>query len=170
MFKRIFRILLYLLIGIVLVLVIGFSYTDFKMSQASERNLSLLGPEAPVLKTGQRAYRDLNKNGMMDPYENSLLTPEERTADLVSQMNLEEKAGTMFITMIGMTSKGKPMETPVLSSDPMEAMMSFMLPTNSELIAVKKINSFNILTTREAGIIAKYNNAIQKLAERTRLG
>ena len=170
MIKKILRILAYLLLAIVAILIITFTYRDFKMSKASEHNLSLLGAEAPILQVGNITFRDLNKNGRMDDYENPSLTPEQRTEDLLAQMNLEEKAGTMFITMIGMTPKGKPMETPVLSSNPMEMMMSFMLPSNSELIAVKKLNSFNIISARKASIIAKYNNAIQKMAEKTRLG
>ena len=49
-------------------------------------------------------------------------------------------------------------------------MMSIVLPMNSELIAKKKINNFNIINDYNADILATYNNNIQKLAERTRLG
>jgi len=52
----------------------------------------------------------------------------------------------------------------------MNMMMSFMLPSNSELIAKQKLNSFNILSSIDANLMAHYNNAIQKMAERTRLG
>ena len=76
----------------------------------------------------------------------------------------------MFVNMIGTTPDGEPMETPVLSSDPLTVMMGFILPSNSEMIARKKMNSFNILTSLDADKMAKYNNTIQKMAERTRLG
>ena len=85
-------------------------------------------------------------------------------------MNLDEKAGTMFVTMIGTTPDGAPMEKPVFSTDPINIMMSFMLPSNSEMIARKKMNSFNILASLDAVGYAKYNNSVQKMAERTRLG
>ena len=140
------------------------------MSRASKANHALLGVEAPTLLEGNLQYRDLNKNGILDIYENPHARPDARAADLLRQMNLEEKAGMMFITMIGLTPKGAPMETPVLSSNPMEMMMPFFLWSNSELIVQKKMNSFNILSDRDAQVLARFNNAIQKMAERTRLG
>jgi hypothetical protein len=39
------------------------------------------------------AYRDLNKNGRLDPYEDPRLPIEERVEDLLGQLTLEEKAG-----------------------------------------------------------------------------
>ena len=42
-------------------------------------------------------YRDLNKNGRMDPYEDPRIPIEERIDDLLSQMTLEEEAGMLFI-------------------------------------------------------------------------
>lgn len=44
----------------------------------------------------------------LDVYEDSRMSVEDRVNDLVSQMTLEEKAGSMFFTMIGMTPEGKP--------------------------------------------------------------
>jgi beta-glucosidase len=44
------------------------------------------------------AYRDLNKNGRMDVYEDASQPVEARVTDLLAQMNLEEKAGMMFIS------------------------------------------------------------------------
>ena len=42
-------------------------------------------------------YRDLNKNGKLDIYEDPRQPIEARVEDLLSQMTLEEKAGTLFI-------------------------------------------------------------------------
>ena len=64
------------------------------------------GSEAPVLTEGQVTFRDLNKNGRLDPYEDPRRPIQERIADLLSQMNLEEKAGMMFHAMIGMNQDG----------------------------------------------------------------
>ena len=44
----------------------------------------------------------LNKNGKLDLYEDYREPIESRLDDLLSQMTLEEKAGTMFINIIGM--------------------------------------------------------------------
>jgi hypothetical protein len=41
-------------------------------------------------------FRDLNRNGTLDPYEDSSRPVEERVSDLLGQMTLSEKAGLMF--------------------------------------------------------------------------
>ena len=42
------------------------------------------------------AYRDLNDNGVLDPYEDPRLPIEERVDDLLARMTLEEKAALLF--------------------------------------------------------------------------
>ncbi|MEM1257431.1 MAG: glycoside hydrolase family 3 N-terminal domain-containing protein [Bacteroidota bacterium] len=168
--KKILKVLKYLLIALLLLILIGGGIFYFSKKSTSNKNMALLGDEAPVLIQNGLRFRDLNKNGQMDVYENPSADIDARVEDLLRQMNVEEKAGTMFITMIGTTPKGEPMETPVVSADPMTLMMSFMLPSNSEMIALKKMNSFNILASLEADLMAKYSNSVQKMAERTRLG
>jgi len=42
-------------------------------------------------------YRDLNKNGKLDIYEDPRQPVEARVDDLLGQMTLEEKAGMLFI-------------------------------------------------------------------------
>ncbi|MBW6499971.1 MAG: glycoside hydrolase family 3 C-terminal domain-containing protein [Bacteroidales bacterium] len=64
------------------------------------------GSKQPVLGTKSVSvveknglqFKDLNKNGKLDPYEDWRLTAEERAEDLSSRMTLEEKAGLMHIT------------------------------------------------------------------------
>ncbi len=165
--KKVIKIL-----GIILLilLVAGFGYIFFKASSKSKKNMALLGVEAPLIEKNGLKYRDLNKNGKLDVYEDFNAPLENRVDDLVKQMNIEEKAGAMFVTMIGTTPDGEPVETPIFSLDMMNMMMSFMLPSNSELIAKQKLNSFNILSSIDVKLLAHYNNAIQKMAERTRLG
>ena len=41
-------------------------------------------------------FRDLNKNGRLDPYEDPRQPIEVRVEDLLGQMSLAEKAGLMF--------------------------------------------------------------------------
>src|SRR5580698_4244807 len=43
------------------------------------------------------SFRDLNKNGKLDVYEDSRQPIEARINDLLKQMTIEEKAGMMFI-------------------------------------------------------------------------
>lgn len=168
--KKFLKILKYTLLSIIGLMLISALIVYINMSNSSKNNMALLGEEAPTLTKNGATFRDLNKNGRLDIYESPTANLEERVDDLVSQMNLEEKAGSMFVTMIGTTPDGEPMETPILSTEPLNLIMSLVLPSNSEMIARKKMNSFNILASLDADKMAKYNNTIQKMAERTRLG
>lgn len=57
-----------------------------------------LGKESvEILKMDNLEFKDLNKNGKLDPYEDWRLSTEERAKDLVGQMTLEEKAGMLLI-------------------------------------------------------------------------
>ncbi|MBC1485189.1 glycoside hydrolase family 3 N-terminal domain-containing protein [Listeria seeligeri] len=49
-----------------------------------------------ILESDGFAFKDLNKNGRLDPYEDWRLPMEERIADLVSQLPIEEIAGLML--------------------------------------------------------------------------
>lgn len=51
---------------------------------------------APLLKVDGLSFKDLNKNGVLDNYEDWRLPVDQRVADLVSKMTMEEKAGLMF--------------------------------------------------------------------------
>lgn len=124
-----------------------------------------LGPEAPVLEANGIQYRDLNKNGVMDLYENPDAPVAERVRDVLSQMTLEEKAGMMFINMIGMLPDGSLQERPMPSNP-----FTFMIPTNSEMIVRRHMNHFNIMQSHDPAAMAAWYNSVQNLAERTRLG
>src|SRR6266478_6662243 len=52
--------------------------------------------QAPVLQKDGLQFKDLNRNGVLDPYEDWRLSPEQRARDLVARMTLEEKAGAMM--------------------------------------------------------------------------
>jgi len=47
-------------------------------------------------------FKDLNKNGKLDKYEDWRQSPEERSKDLLSKMSVEEKAGLMMINSLNM--------------------------------------------------------------------
>src|SRR5258707_13760575 len=52
--------------------------------------------QAPILIKDGLQFKDLNRNGVVDPYEDWRLSPAQRAHDLVARMTLEEKAGTMM--------------------------------------------------------------------------
>lgn len=51
---------------------------------------------APVLTIGGLRFKDLNRNGKLDAYEDWRLPAERRAADLIARMTLPEKAGLMM--------------------------------------------------------------------------
>jgi beta-glucosidase len=103
------------------------------------------------------AWRDLNGNGVMDPYEDPSLPPEERTADLLSRLSLEEKVGLMFQTVIETGPGGTLLEQPGMISKS---------PTSTVVLA-KHMTHFNVHALGSPREAARWNNAIQRLAEQT---
>ncbi len=163
--KKVLKIIGYILIAVVTLLLLIYLFLYIKWNKISKENLSLLGQEAPTLSIDSITFRDLNKNGTLDIYEDKTAQLEDRVTDLLSQMTLEEKAGSMFITMIGMNTDGSISEQPSASNP-----FSLFLDSNSTLLAKKKMNHFNIIQSTTAEGMATWYNRIQKLAERTRLG
>jgi Beta-glucosidase-related glycosidases len=145
-----------------IVLIIGgvYFWHNIRPNINTRRNLSLLGKEAPMLTQDDITFRDLNKNGKLDPYEDPRRPMEERVEDLLRQMTLEEKAGMLFQTMIGMNKDGTILERTGM----------FPLPQTSDMIARRLMNHFNILEGSDPRHMAEWHNRIQKLAEQTRLG
>jgi len=124
--KRSGKIFAYVLVGLILIFVLVFAFFTIKWKLASSRNMALLGPDAPKLTINGYQFRDLNKNGRLDTYEDSRAELNDRVDNLTQLMSIEEKAGLMFITMIGMNTDGSLGESPTLR-DP----LTFILESNS---------------------------------------
>jgi len=153
--------ILYLLIFSISLGGIVYFWYNIRPTLNTRRNLSLLGKDAPMLKQDDITFRDLNKNGQLDPYEDPRRPIEERVEDLLQQMTLEEKAGMLFHTMIGMNKDGMLLEKTGL----------FPLPQTSDMIARRLMNHFNIIMEISSPRhMAEWHNRVQKLAEQTRLG
>lgn len=162
---KVFKILGWFFIAILaILLVLALVFYMGKRSD-SAANMELLGEAAPMLRVDGKQFRDLNKNGQLDLYEDSRVDIETRIEDLLSQMNLEEKAGAMFITISGMNPNGELNEIPSFKEP-----ISFAFESSSSMIAKKKMNHFNIMQSESAEALMNWNNNVQKLAERTRLG
>lgn len=122
--------------------------------------LLILAVQAPVLQQDGQRYRDLNKNGVLDPYEDSRRTPEQRARDLVARMTLEEKAGVM---MHGTARTGGPTGRVGFGGD-------YDTVANRALIDSNKVNSMITRLQADPATLAAQNNALQRVAENTRLG
>jgi beta-glucosidase len=105
-------------------------------------------------------YRDLNKNGRLDAYEDPARPISERVEDLLGQMTLEEKAGLMFHTFVGINPDDPNLDAP--------GMFGPFGPR--ELVVNRHMTHLNIAGMPSAGQAALWHNRLQKLAEDTRLG
>src|SRR6266498_1870948 len=152
--------LFYLLLVIIVIAGIFYFWQNIRPNINTRRNLSLLGKEASTLTQDGITFRDLNKNGKLDIYEDPRRPIQERVEDLLQQMTLEEKAGMMFQTMIGMNKDGTILEKTGM----------WPLPQTSDMIARRLMNHFNTLQGSDPRHMAGWHSRIQKLAEQTRLG
>src|SRR5580765_918972 len=57
---------------------------------------TVVSRSAQIIERNGLRFKDLNKNGVLDPYEDWRLSPSARAEDLVRRMTLEEKAGMMM--------------------------------------------------------------------------
>lgn len=99
----------------------------------------------------ESTYRDLNKNGEKDVYEDSTQPIENRVEDLLSQMKIEEKAGLLFNAISGMAF-GEGIERV------------------DSLITQVHINHVDMPGMPTAKDLQAHNNRLQEIAEGTRLG
>jgi len=109
-------------------------------------------------------YRDLNKNGKLDIYEDRRQPVAARVDDLLKQMNLEEKAGELFINGAKVNDDGS------LDDKPGKGMFAFV-PNALKVIREKKMNHFNLWAVPSPAALAKWYNSMQRwVQDSTRLG
>jgi beta-glucosidase len=106
-------------------------------------------------------YRDLNKNGKMDIYEDATQPIDARVEDLLSQMTLQEKAGTMFIHGSIIRDDGS------IEADPAKDEHQLLAKQQMEK---HWMSHFNLWAAPDVNTIAAWVNRLQKFAETTRLG
>ena len=146
---------------LILVLFLAYSCSDSKKSAIDEKEeISKIWKEVD----GKR-YRDLNHNDKLDIYEDEEQPIAKRVDDLLAQMNIEEKAGMMFIYGTGVSTTSDP-----TSKEGIEGPAARM-STIAENINDRKMNHFNIWTIpSDPMIMAKWYNNAQLVAENSRLG
>jgi beta-glucosidase len=109
-------------------------------------------------------FRDLNKNGKLDVYEDKRQPVSARVNDLLGEMNLEEKAGMLFINGARVNDDGS------IDDKPATGMFAFA-PNGLKLVQGKKMNHFNLWAVPSPAALAKwYNNMQRYVQDSTRLG
>ncbi len=113
----------------------------------------------PLIAAGDLRFRDLNRDGQLNPYEDWRLPPETRAADLVARMTLAEKAGTMMHgsipgigNVVGFSTAGY--DVPLFRPD----------------VTERNVTSFITRLAVGPRRMAEENNKLQEIAEGTRLG
>ncbi|KNH20385.1 beta-glucosidase [Arthrobacter sp. ZBG10] len=101
-------------------------------------------------------YRDLNGNGVLDPYEDPRLDAATRAADLLGRLSIDEKAGLLFNTVMVVGEPGDH-----------DASGPFGPETPRDFVVGRSINHFNIGRFPSAEHMARWQNAMQELAELT---
>ncbi len=126
---------------------------------------------ASLLQADGLVFKDLNKNGRLDPYEDWRRPVAERVDDLVSQMTLEEKAGLMVGPSLAMGPGGTVREEPVFGTNPFTGgPMTLVSPGTTDAIQKRHIVQFINRENTDPKTMATWTNAVQQVAEARRLG
>ena len=126
---------------------------------------------APLLQVDGFLFKDLNKNGRLDAYEDWRRPVEERVSDLVSQMTLEEKAGLMVGPSLEMGPGGSLSEQAIYRSNPFTGgSPQLYSPATSEAIRRRHVRQFINRSNADPRTMATWLNAVQAVAEGSRLG
>ena len=112
------------------------------------------------LKVDGYTFKDMNRNGKIEPYEDWRLTAEARADDLLSRMSLDEKAGLM---MHG---------TAPTVSDPSGIGLggAYDLAALQDLIVKQYVNTFITRMAGDTANMAAQYNKVQALSETSRHG
>ncbi|MGN6800633.1 MAG: glycoside hydrolase family 3 protein [Ginsengibacter sp.] len=141
--------------------------TFFSSCKTTEKNS--LSPEVTansshIITVDGYTFRDLNKNGKLDIYEDSRQPIDARVKDILSQMTIEEKAGMMFINGARVNDDGS------IQNKPGKGIFAFA-PNALDLVRDKKMNHFNLWAIPGIDALARWYDSMQKYVEdSTRLG
>ncbi len=121
---------------------------------AEERSATRTGTSR---HTDGTPYRDLNRNGVMDPYEDPRLPVEARVDDLVARLSLAEKAGLMVHSVVMVSVDGAVDGTPLHEGRP---------PTR-DFVERRLVNHLNVHRIPDPRTMARWVNDVQRLAAQT---
>lgn len=120
-----------------------------------------------IIESGGFKFKDLNKNGELDKYEDWRLPAEERASDLASRLSIEEIAGLMLYSAHqaipgtgarAATYGGKPFkESGADPSDISDQQRKFLVEDNLRHVLITSVQS--------PEVAAEWNNKVQALCE-----
>ncbi|MEZ0485245.1 glycoside hydrolase family 3 protein [Fibrella aquatica] len=160
----------------------------FAQSKASAQQPVLGVRSATIIKVDNLSFKDLNRNGQLDKYEDWRLSPEERSRDLVSKMSVEQKVGFMLISTTRLKNdwsfeapKNKEPITSDFNETDLSATMNMFtrkpLPTpimnaagTTKAVTQFHLRHFILRANVSARITAEWANKLQALCESDGLG
>ena len=124
-------------------------------------NVTVMQKSTLVKEEAGYSYRDLNKNGRLDIYEDPRQPIEARVEDLLPQMTLAEKAGMLFINGSVVNEDGSIEDR----SNPQDPGL-----VASTQMTHQKMTHFNLWAIPSARALATWYDNLQCFAESNRLG
>ena len=127
-----------------------------------------------ILKIDGRSFKDLNKNGKLDAYEDWRLPVDERAKDLAGKMTVEQIAGLMLYSAHqaipgnprgfgAATYDGKPFpESGASPADLSDQQKKFLQEDNVRHVLITRVQS--------SAVAAEWNNKLQAFVEGLGLG
>ncbi|MBI1765907.1 MAG: glycoside hydrolase family 3 C-terminal domain-containing protein [Acidobacteria bacterium] len=124
-----------------------------------------------VLQLNGLLFKDLNKNGKLDVYEDWRRSIDERVNDLVAQMTIEEKAGLMVGPTLSAGPGGTVNEQAVYGVNPFNpGPVMLNVPATTEAVNRRHIRQFINRENLPPKTMANWLNGVQQIAEGSRLG
>jgi beta-glucosidase len=125
---------------------------------AQGRGQPALADDAATLTVNGVRFRDLNRSGTLEPYEDWRLASAVRAADLVRRMTLDEKAGAAVHG------------TAPAPGNPMGLGAIYDTTAAARIILTRNVTSLITRLSARPAQFAAANNALQQIAARGRLG
>ncbi|MCU0471153.1 MAG: glycoside hydrolase family 3 protein [Arcicella sp.] len=127
-----------------------------------------------ILKVNGMSFKDLNKNGKLDKYEDWRLADDIRAKDLASKLSIEQIAGLMLYSShqsiparaggyFAGTYNGKPFKAG--ETDPTE-----LTDQQKKFLAEDNLRHVLLTTVQSPEVAAKWNNRLQAFCEGVGLG
>ncbi len=100
------------------------------------------------------SFRDLNRNGRMDPFEDPRLSVDERVEDLLGRLDVDDLVGLMFHAVIEAGADGE-----------LLAGAGHISKSGSrDVVLGKRLTHFNVHALHDARMSARWSNRLQELA------
>ncbi len=123
-----------------------------------------------ILTVDRLAFKDLNKNGKLDPYEDWRLPVDERAKDLAAKLSVEQIAGLMLYSAHQAipSGGGGPFGSSTYNSKPFKesgAKSSDLTDQQKKFLTDDNLRHVLITTIESPAIAAQWNNNAQALVE-----